>query len=387
MKVLMLTSGYLDINIGGVETYVYEVSRALRARGHEVVVVRISGGLSLRCPPDDVPLEVVTSGGRWTPSSETLRRLINGVRAARHFSTIERLAPDIWHFHDLSEAFPLAATARLRSNAKLVWTNHLGEFLVLAGSRPGRLVSRVLTRPYAAALAPSKELALQSGIAPPVRFKPNGYDPRRFTAPDPSMRAFLRRKLELPDDTTPVVLVPRRWAPNKGIRYLAEALAQWPEDAGPDPLVVFAGGGSSRYRTYQEDVATLLKESRVPVRVLGEITGDRMPELVKAADLTVIPSLREATSLSAIESMGCGVPVVATSVGGLVDLAELMPAEAMTLVPPANSAALMSALVDRLAIRQWDGESAALLAKETAENFSWRTIADDIEQTYLKVLS
>ena len=75
-----------------------------------------------------------------------------------------------------------------------------------------------------------------------------------------------------------------------------------------------------------------------------EFTGHRddVPRLLADADLFVLPSRSEAFPNAALEAMAAGLPVVASAVGGLVDLVN--PSTSGILVPPSDATALASAI-------------------------------------------
>jgi glycosyltransferase involved in cell wall biosynthesis len=56
------------------------------------------------------------------------------------------------------------------------------------------------------------------------------------------------------------------------------------------------------------------------VRVLGNLNHSDLAELFNSADVCVIPSILEATSLACLEAMACGLPVLGTDTGGLAEL-------------------------------------------------------------------
>jgi len=78
---------------------------------------------------------------------------------------------------------------------------------------------------------------------------------------------------------------------------------------------------------------------------LGARTHEEMPGLLCSGELAVFPSLMEATSVAALESMACGLPVAASRVGGLP---EIVDDEVGTLFPPADPDALARAVVGLL---------------------------------------
>ena len=84
------------------------------------------------------------------------------------------------------------------------------------------------------------------------------------------------------------------------------------------------------------------------MRQLAWLPGERddVPEILCGLDCFVLPSLAEGISNTILEAMACGLPVVATRVGGNPELVE----DGMTgrLVPPANAESMATALLHYL---------------------------------------
>ena len=136
------------------------------------------------------------------------------------------------------------------------------------------------------------------------------------------------------------VLVPRNLYRNRGI-HLAVAAFPAVLRAYPETRLVVAGGSGDP--GYEQEVRALVAKEGLEERVvfLGSVPWREMRAVYSAALLTVIPSLcGEGTSLSALESMACGTPVVATEVGGLPDL----PVVLARPEPEALAAAMVGAL-------------------------------------------
>jgi glycosyltransferase involved in cell wall biosynthesis len=91
-------------------------------------------------------------------------------------------------------------------------------------------------------------------------------------------------------------------------------------------------------------------ESFVPnhpnVRPLGLVPLERLPQLLSATDVYVLPTLADNLPYTVLEAMGCAVPVVATNVGGIPE--QIVDGETGFLVPPAKPAELGSAVLNTL---------------------------------------
>lgn len=119
------------------------------------------------------------------------------------------------------------------------------------------------------------------------------------------------------------------------------------------------------------------------VRFLGE--RDALPELLAPADVFALSSSEESFGLSALESMSCGTPVVATDVGGVREVVE----DGVTglLAPPGDmegfAANLRALLFERDRARAM-GEAARRVA---VERFAREVVMPRYEAVYQRVLS
>ena len=130
----------------------------------------------------------------------------------------------------------------------------------------------------------------------------HGVDTNRFR-PDPSMRARVRHSLGLAS-TTPLLVTAAALEERKGIQWVLRALHKVLE-IHPDTMYLVLGDGP--YRPSLEELAHTLNVND-HVRFLGA-QADVVPFL-QAADISLILARGEASSLTTLESMACGVPVV-----------------------------------------------------------------------------
>ncbi len=190
----------------------------------------------------------------------------------------------------------------------------------------------------------------------------NGVDSSRFS---PMPRAEARRPLGIPEDARVLVTVGglvERKGFHRVIACLPELLKEFPRlhylavgSAGPE------GDFSAQLRA---QVAQLgLGEH---VHFLGALPPDEVRRAVSAADVAVLATRNEGWANVLLESMACGVPVVATDVGGNAEV--VCRDELGTIVPFDDHAALLAALRDALR-REWDREA----IRRYAEENDWNT--------------
>ncbi len=117
----------------------------------------------------------------------------------------------------------------------------------------------------------------------------------------------------------PLILFPRNLSFSRGVQFLPGALEHIREDF-PDALLLVVGSGNAKAWLETEIARRNLGNN---IEFVGHVSHDDLPEYYAAADVVIIPTSHfEGTSLSALEAMATGKPVIVTNVGGLLDLVE-----------------------------------------------------------------
>lgn len=323
---------------GGAERSLALLIGGLTDRGHELAVATLMEG---------------DAADAFRAVGATV--LANGVgkglsRARRHGSLAGFLRGSL---ESLPEAAATAATLRglaASFGADLIHTNglraHVLSPLLIRGNRmvvwtlrerpPGQLarwLTRRAARSAAAIVAPSSFAAkLVSRSRRPVYVVPNPVE--KLAALDSKT---CRQVLGLPLDR-PIAAVIAHLHPTKGHHV---AVAAWEELRQPRPLLVLAGGdlygqASIDYRRSLE-ACIVEKGLERDVTLLGLV--DDMASLYAACDLVVHPALHpEGFGRSIAEAQSAGVPVLATALGGPLELIE--DGVSGILVPPGDAAGL-----------------------------------------------
>jgi len=386
LRILMVTVEYPP-QIGGIGSHVSELARALEPLVGEVRVVhplgaRQSSGVTLEPRPSRASLEGDAQDARAPGLTPWKSALPVGVIMAEPFYQwtlhfwlrrhLARAPADIVHVHGMR---PLGATKNLQ--AHVMFTNHSSGFLArLNASSARKQRTARLLRNVEFLIGPSDELvaaARSFGYAGPAEMIPNGVDVERFSPG----RSRLRADWGLAQDEVAILLA-RRLVPKNGVADFARALAL----LGPGPWhAVVAGDGPER--AGMMDIlrrAGLLAETGRRVRFLGAVSNSEMPDLYRACDIAVLPSLAEATSIAGLEAMASGLPLVGTSVGGIPSII----AENRTglLVPPASPAELARALGELIADANLGKRFGAAARERAVAEFSWPTIARRTAEVY-----
>ena len=161
-------------------------------------------------------------------------------------------------------------------------------------------------------LAPSQEL-LQVPFPFPAKkqFIANGVDGNKFLT-DLEKRHAIRKKLDILEDDL-VAIVTRRLVDKNGVIYLARASGQLQNN---QIKFLIIGDGPERDTVEKE----FLKNCGKRAIFLGNKSHDEIVDYYSAADFSILPSLMEATSISGLEAMAAGLPLVGTEVGGIPEL-------------------------------------------------------------------
>lgn len=341
-----------------------EHARALATR-HDVVVLA-----SLATPRPDFAifrLEDAVEDGIRTLRVRYRRPFIRpaamgcqllGMLAAWRRLRGEGWRADVVHAHVFEAAPPALVLGRL-SRAPVAITEHYTGFQRGLVRGYDRLLAR-FSFERADLVAPvSEELAGHlRALAPRATFEvvPNVVDTDAF-APGDEQRPAAGRLLNV-----------AALAEKKGHRHLLEALREL-----PDVTLDIVGDGELRGELERQATALGLGDR---VRFLGERPKREVAELMRTADLFVLPSLAENLPVVLIEAQASGLPAVATTVGGVP---ELVDDAAGALVPPADPAALTAAIRTSLA-RDFDSPALAARARDrygyAAISNRWTAIYD-----------
>jgi len=310
----------------GMEVVVAHLARGLERRGHDVGVTCIEsrGDLGERLADEGIRVSVVPTPGWATILFPT--RLANWFR---------ELAPDVVHIQ--SGAWLKAArAAHLAGVPRVVYTMH-GLFESAQWHRPllERWAAHYTTEAVAVSAPLVDHLEAVGKARDAVHVLPNGIDTDVFS---PGAHTGVVRERFGVEPGTVVIGHVARFSPVKNHELLADAYARVVA-ANPRVFLALVGDGPLRDATEQ-------RINRLGLRGRVGFFGSAvsLPDIYRDFDVFVLPSHMEQTSISLLEAMSCGLPSVATAVGGTPDV--LAHGECGRLVPAGDAPAFANALLE-----------------------------------------
>lgn len=210
---------------------------------------------------------------------------------------------------------------------------------------------------------------------------PPGIDLELFHPSDPGEA---RRELGLPD--RPIILFVGRLDPIKDLDTLLQAYGHLRKNHtfdGPPPALLIIGGAlentdaSSTPDTDLQRIAARAQELGIDEGLIlpGSQPQQILPKYYAASTVLAMPSLYESFGLAVVEAMACGLPVVATRVGGMKFTVEEQ--RSGLLVPRQEPEAMADALYRVISDRDFRA-TLQIGARQAAIRFSWHTIGSAI---------
>jgi glycosyltransferase involved in cell wall biosynthesis len=334
--------------IAGAEQQALGLARALTRADADVrmVTTLFADGLPRRETIDGIDVErirvplarnVAEKGPAFHAAkiSQIVTMALHVARAAR--------GVDIVHAHCLSASSLGAVIGARLAGVPVIVKPSLGgvdgelrKLVVSAASKPLLAMLRSVDRFAIMSEEIARELT-DAGVAP-ERFSAvdNGIDLDRFSPASESERGVLRARLGIPSG--PVALFVGQYVRRKGVR---ELLAAWSSvrERFPSATLVLAGHGSEQ--------SAIDEAVRVPnggVMDLGSRTD--VVDVIRAADLLVLPSRNESFGNVIVEALACGLPVLVGRTGVATQLD--LDGTAGRLIDPESPASIADGLVEFL---------------------------------------
>ena len=384
------------VDAGGQNVHVAALSAALAERGHDVTVYTRRDDDSLPERVELVPgVEVVNvdaGPAKHVPKDELLPfmpALADGIVA-----DWARTRPDVVHSHFWMSGVAALDAARRAAGGRQLPVTHTFHALGVVkrrhqGASDTSPSEREWLEPWVGRTADSviatcsdEAFELKTLGVPSQRISvvPCGVDVELFSPEGPREARGRRHR----------ILTVGRLVQRKGVDLAISAMAELVASGRTDVELVIVGGPADpdQLRTDPEaarliDLAESLGVSD-HVEIRGQVARTDLPAVLRSADAVVCTPWYEPFGIVPLEAMACGVPVVASAVGGLIDSV----VDGMTglHVPPRDAGAIAAALATLLDDPERIRELGAGGRRRVEARFSWEQVAADTERAYLKTM-
>jgi N-acetyl-alpha-D-glucosaminyl L-malate synthase BshA len=364
---------------GGSGAVATELGVELGRRGHEVHMISYASPFRLRGYTERVFFhEVDISGGNYPLFRFYPYEL--ALAAKQHEVALhERL--DLMHVH---YAIPHATTAYLAKqmldgvrDLKVITTLHGTDITLVGQEHSFFSITRFSIEQSDSVTAVSEYLRDETykafgcdGCA--IDVIPNFINPKEYF---PARNAS-EREVIAPEGVK-VLMHTSNFREVKRIRDVVRIFAKVRAEVGS--VLVLVGDGPGRQEA-EEEARKLGVEK--DVRFLGKL--ESTAALLRSADLFLLPSETESFGLAALEAMACGVPVIASRVGGIPEV--VVHGETGALAPVGAVDTMASAAL-QLLLDPARSAAARVAAVKRAEMFTADRIVPQYEQLYEKVLA
>ncbi|WP_265445639.1 glycosyltransferase [Acetivibrio straminisolvens] len=223
----------------------------------------------------------------------------------------KKLDIDLIHTQFLRENYIAMLSRIINPKVKVMYTNHF----ILENNLPIRLANRIITPLESNIIAVcnrGREMMISNGISPKkIKVIFNGVDVKYWSEP---VESTVRKEFKIDDDAF-VMLCASRFAHDKGHKFLINALYELKKMT------------DRKFKCILSNDGPLLEECKKQVEDMGLsdvviFAGFRkdIKNLIYGCDLYINSSEHEALSFLIIEVLACGVPLIATDMGGNRDI-------------------------------------------------------------------
>ncbi len=355
MRILLLVN---DFNLGGsgINASVFNLAKGLKKRGHEVFIGS-NGGNAVRIAEEN--------GIRHfeIPFQKGVRALVKAIHSLSKIIKDEEI--DILHCNSAMTSLTACISSKITGRAKVVSTIHNTfdlDFLRKKMRKMGDVV--VVVCKFIGELYGVKKEKL--------RIIYNGIDLDEFSS---KKDGWIRKEYGISEKNFFAGFF-GGFSWRKGGRYFLDSLPLVLKKRR-DVVYIFVGGYEDEIKSAEERY----KEFHKNLLFLGRRFD--VPRIMKEMDILVVPSVSEATPTVIFEGYACGVPVIATRVGGIPEVVKEN--ETGILIPPEDPFSIAEWVL-RLCEDTPLREKLSKNALEASRYYSKERMVEDYEGVFLEVL-
>lgn len=375
-SILCLGTGWFPKTPGGLERYIYELTRRWAANQDKVELC----GVGIPEATEDFSIEL---NNLASPDSSIWKRLWS---IRQNFRQTRDGKPDAINLHFALYSFPildiLPKGVPITFNFHGPWASESKQEVMhrkLSNFFKYWLIERktyhscdrfiVLSKAFGNVLHQEYEIPWEK-----INIIPGGVDTNKFEAIFSKNEAC--SQLNWPQGRQ-IIFTSRRLVHRVGIDKLLNALALI-KPKMPDIWLAIAGRGPLEAELKQQ-VEELELHDRV--KFLGFLPDEQLPIAYQAADISIMPSQSfEGFGLAILESLSCGTPVICTPVGGMPEILEPFSPE---LITSSIDAKAIAEKLEQVLLNKVSVPSKEDCRQYASVNFNWDKIASEVRSVIL----
>lgn len=285
---------------------------------------------------------------------------------------ISSFNPDIVHAHYASSYGLLAVLTKFKPVIVSFWGSDV--FIFPKKTLLHRLIIKCVSNNANVILSTSNimKVEIQKYSNKPITVIPFGVDIKKFA---PTYE-ILSNKQKI------VIGIIKTLEENYGIHYLIEAFALLKKKYSDNAFKLLIVGKGSQRQALEKMVRNFNIEK--DVEFTGYIDPKEIHKYHNRIDISVIPSISESFGVSAVESMACGKPVIASNVGGLAEVIEHE--KTGILVEPKSAYAIFKALDEMIINKELRFILGNAAREKVLKIYNWHNSVQLMNDVYEKIV-
>jgi len=362
MRVAIIVSAFPPNKLGGTEIATYNIAMHLARNGHEVHVITTDERMSSICPEWGFYVHRI------------FHRNIRFVGVVSFwceiFLRLQRIDPDIVHVQSFSIGIPAVISRKILRKPYVVWGR--GSDIYTPWMFKDQ-ISRLVIKNADAVIALTDDMKekMVKIYNKHVYVIPNGIDFSKFNN---LSREDAKKRLKIKKYETIITFV-GTLRDIKGVEYLVKAI-KIIICKNKNIMLMLIGDGNEK-----EKLKTLIEKLNLEKHIsfVGKVKNEEIPLYMAISDVFVLPSLSEGFPNVVLEAMASGLPIIASSVGGVPGI--ITDGENGFLVEPRNPEQIAKnvflLLKDSLLRNKISQNN-----KEKAKDYSWENVVLQLEEVY-----
>lgn len=366
-KILYLITG---LHVGGAEMVLYRLLKKLNREKYEPVVVSIIPIVGIGERIEEEGIKILSLNAKFKCNPLIIWRVI---------SIIKKEKPQILHSFLFHANFLGRVIGKLRNVPIIISSIHSEYFGGILREKLLKWTDRFCNiTTIVSKGAAERMIDLKVVSKNKLKVIYNGIDLENFPFRKLEARTKIRKELNI-EENKKILISVGRLHEAKGCPYLIKAMKILKEKY-PHILLIVLGEGPEGKKIEEQ-----IKELKLEKNILLLGQKENISEYLNASDVFVMPSLWEGLPIALLEAMACGLPVVATRVGGVPEVVE--DGKSGFLVELKNPRGLAEKIIKTLEMSEEERKKMGERGRKIVEKkFSIEQMVKEYENLYQELL-